>query len=137
MGLIDNMKELADLIKKAGDVDLYRKIVESEGEVMDLTREKRQLEDRVRELEGLLALQKIMVFKEPFFWQEGDGTPFCPACWEDKRAAIHLFLVFDNLERIRRDCPACKSVYTVNKGGARRSSEGAGPSGSGPQGWMR
>jgi hypothetical protein len=92
MGLLENMKEVADLIKKAGDIDLYRKIVESEGEVMELTREKRMLEDRVRELEKLLALQKQMIFKPPFYWQEGHETPYCPACWEARKMAVHLTL---------------------------------------------
>jgi len=32
VGVIENMKELANLIEKAGDLDLYRKIIESEGE---------------------------------------------------------------------------------------------------------
>lgn len=37
MGPLENIKEVADLIKKAGDIELYRKIAESEGEVIELT----------------------------------------------------------------------------------------------------
>jgi hypothetical protein len=47
MGVIENMKDIAELIKRAGDIELYRKMVESEGEVIDLTRENRRLGERV------------------------------------------------------------------------------------------
>ncbi len=43
MGITDNAEEIADLIKKVGDIELYRKIVELEGEIVDLTRQKRSL----------------------------------------------------------------------------------------------
>ena len=39
MGIIDNAKELADLLKAAGNTELYRKIVELEGEIIELTRQ--------------------------------------------------------------------------------------------------
>lgn len=134
MGLLENMKEVADLIKKVGDIELYRKVVESEGEVIELTREKRQLEDRVRELEALAALQKEMKFSVPFYFQDGDETPFCPTCWERNRAAVHLFLVFKNAGGTRWDCYSCKSSYMTDRQGARQPQPGGSP--HGPEGWM-
>jgi hypothetical protein len=134
MGLLENMKEVADLIKKAGDIDLYRKIVESEGEVMELTREKRMLEDRVSELEKLLALQKQMIFKPPFYWQEGDETPYCPACWEARKTAVHLTFDFDNPRRTKWDCKSCQQTYSVEKTGTVPTTGHRGP--SGPHSWM-
>ncbi len=116
MGVIENMKELADLIKKAGDIELYRKIVESEGEVIELTREKRRLEERVEELEKLLVLQEGMAFRAPFYFQDRDETPFCPRCWEASKRAVHLFHNFTNEENTRWDCPDCKRMYLVDAG---------------------
>jgi hypothetical protein len=43
MGVIDDVKEVGDLIKKYNDIELNRKIVNLEGEVLDLTRDKRRL----------------------------------------------------------------------------------------------
>ena len=48
MGIVENIKDAADLAKKVGDIELYRKIVRLEGEVMDLTREKHDTSDLVR-----------------------------------------------------------------------------------------
>jgi hypothetical protein len=109
MGVIENMKELADLIKKAGDIELYRKIVESEGEVIGLTRENRRLNERVGQLEGLVALQKRMIFRAPFYFQDGDQTPYCPRCWEASKCAVHLLLISGS----RWDCPNCKQMFLV------------------------
>ncbi len=115
MSLIDNMKEVADLIKKVGDTELYRKIVELEGEVIELTHENHQLKKKVEDLERKLALQKQMIFKAPLYFQEGDQTPYCPACWEEHRRAVHLVLQFRG-ERTRWDCPSCKQTYLLEAG---------------------
>src|SRR5712691_10147460 len=101
MGVIENMKDIADLIKKAGDIELYRKIVESEGEVIELTRQNRRLEEKVHELEKTLDLQKKMVHKPPFYYQEGDPTPFCSPCWETKTLPVHLIFDHDNEHETR------------------------------------
>lgn len=82
MGILDNAKEIADLIKKVGDVDLYRKIVELEGEIVELTRQKRALEERVAELTDALAFKSHLTYREPFYFADGDEVPYCPKCWE-------------------------------------------------------
>jgi hypothetical protein len=52
MGIVENIKDAADLAKKIGDIELYRKIVHLEGEVMDLTRDKRQADLKIEESQG-------------------------------------------------------------------------------------
>lgn len=59
MSVIDNIKEIAGLIKKVGDIELYRKIIELEGELIELTREKRNLEERVADLGKQLEISRI------------------------------------------------------------------------------
>jgi len=80
MSILENMKEVADLVKKIGDVELYRKIVELEGEVVELTRSKRLLEQQVEELEAQAAFKKKLSFRKPFYFAEGDDVPYCPRC---------------------------------------------------------
>jgi hypothetical protein len=119
MSIIDNAKEVADLVKKIGDIELYRKIVALEGEVIDLTREKRALENRVGELERAIVFTKKLTFKEPFYFAEGDATPYCPACWEIKREAVHVIRLWSEGGETKWDCPVCKNgikVATVRAG---------------------
>ena len=119
MGLIENVKEVADVIKKAGDIELYRKIIEAEGEIIELTRKNRHLEEEVQELKKKLALRGAMRFKEPFYYQEGDQTPYCPACWETKQAVVHVTLIYNEPIETRWDCPHCKQMYLVKNKGQR------------------
>lgn len=112
MSVISNAKEIAELIKKLGDVELYKKIVELEGEIIELTREKHSFEVRVEELQKVLQISKDMNFKEPFYYVEGDNVPFCPKCWEGDSTSVHLFNrgVFSEGET-KFECHHCKSVY--------------------------
>jgi len=111
MGVVENLKEAALVAQKMGQLDLYKQIVQAEDEVRNLTREKRRLEDRVAELESKLKLRAAMSFKAPFYYQQGDSVPFCPACYEGKEERpVHL---------TRRTgekwyCPVCRNDFAEN-----------------------
>lgn len=111
MGIIDNAKELADLIKKAGDVDLYRKIVELEGEIVELTRKTRNQEEEIQKLKQLLATTEKMTFKKPFYFLEDDPYPHCPKCWEVEKVAVHVDGPLQVVAGPRYDCPNCKTYF--------------------------
>jgi len=109
MSIISNAKEIADLIKKVGDMELYRKIVELEGEIIELTRKNRELEDQVDELKKLVDTAKTMEFRKPFYYTAGDPTPFCPRCWEVDKLTIHL--VDLNTVGSPWECKKCSSRF--------------------------
>jgi hypothetical protein len=106
MGIVENIKDAADLAKKVGDIELYRKIVHLEGEVMELTREKRQAEQKIEELQAQLALKTKMTFRQPFYYQEGDSVPFCAACYEKDGRPVHVVKSDDEWY-----CNVCKTFY--------------------------
>ena len=83
MGVIENLKEAATLVQQVGNLDLYRKLIESEREV-------ERLEAHVKELEKTLSLKTEMKYRDRYYYQDDDHTPFCPARWESKNQAIHL-----------------------------------------------
>jgi hypothetical protein len=116
MGVIENAKDIADLIKKAGDIELYRKICALEGEIIDLTREKRQAEHRAEELEKRLEFKQTLEFKEPFWMVQGDRTPYCASCWELKTTPVHLVWRWNQNAQTHWECPVCKNGYTVHGG---------------------
>jgi hypothetical protein len=120
MGIVENIKDAADLAKKVGDLELYRKIVHLEGEVMDLTREKRQAEQKIEELQKQLALRAKMTFKQPFYYQDGDAVPFCPRCFEKDTLAVHLTYEGADSSHARWDCKACTKMYLIEVQGAHR-----------------
>jgi hypothetical protein len=111
MSAVEHVKEVADLIRKFNDIDLNRRILNLETEVIDLTRDKRRADERIEVLEKTLKLQKELKFKAPFYWSEGDATPHCPACWEARLVAVHVVnsAVVGGHRHLR--CPACKESF--------------------------
>jgi rubrerythrin len=107
MGVVENLKDLAELAQKVGQIELQKKILEAEDQVREVTQEKRRLEDRVEELERALKLKNTMKFKAPFYYQEGDEVPFCPACYEKDGRAVHV-VKNDDAEWY---CNVCKTFY--------------------------
>jgi hypothetical protein len=55
MGVVENIKDVAELVKKFNDIELNRRILDLENEVLDLSRAKCYAEERVEELERTLA----------------------------------------------------------------------------------
>lgn len=110
MSIISDAKEIADLIKKLGDVELYRKIVELEGQIIELTQQNRLLQGQIEELEKALELKEKMRWKKPFYFMEGDSDPYCPQCWEADGLAIHLKDIGRVHAGHRWDCPKCNTM---------------------------
>jgi hypothetical protein len=111
MSIIDNVKEIADLVKKAGDIDLYRRIVGLEGEVLDLSRRNRELEYKIEELREVVDISKKLVFKAPFYWIPDDKIPFCSKCWEENKKPIHMLLTDPDSRYYA--CPVCDFGTTL------------------------
>jgi len=138
MGVIENMKEVADLVKQIGDIELNRKIMSLEKEIHELTRDKMRLETKLHEAEELLRKKKALIFKEPFFYDEGDAVPHCPACWSANNIAVHLHFVFERDDATRWDCPHCKQHYMVRKDrSTKRHRLQVEPYDGGSNSWMR
>ncbi|MGI9303344.1 MAG: hypothetical protein ACR2RB_11645, partial [Gammaproteobacteria bacterium] len=77
MSIIDNMKEIASVIKELDNVDLYRKIVELEGETIELIRVNRELEDRLSSLQRNQGIIAALDFDSPFFVNAEGSELFC------------------------------------------------------------
>lgn len=107
MGAIDNVKELAKLVKEIGNMELYRQILDLQGEIMELTQANRDLQGNVRELEGKLSQVAKMTFRSPFYYADDDEVPYCPRCWEAKKQAIHFPPAMPTGAGPQYRCPEC------------------------------
>ena len=110
MGIVENLKDLADLAKKVGQIELQKQILEAEEQVRELAREKRQLQDKVDELQRVLHLRKDMKRKGLLYYQDGDSSPYCPTCLEKDERAVHV--VPQGTEGTDEwTCNVCKNFY--------------------------
>ncbi|OGW84793.1 MAG: hypothetical protein A3C35_05760 [Omnitrophica bacterium RIFCSPHIGHO2_02_FULL_46_11] len=115
MGIIENAKDIADVIKKIGDVELYRQIVNLEGQIIDLTRSNRKLENEIERLREITNYKNKLIFKNPFYYLENDPHPFCPKCWEANRSVVHLDGPLNVVAGSRYDCHNCKDYYIAER----------------------
>jgi len=111
MGVIENAKEIASLVRDLGNMDLYRKIIDLESEIVELTTDNMDLQKEVGKLQEKLALKGKMTFRKPFYYMENDETPYCPKCWEADRKTIHLLGPTKVIAGPRYDCPECKQHF--------------------------
>lgn len=111
MSVIDNAKELAALIQKLGNTDLYRRIVELEGEIIELTREKHELDQRLAVQDKHAEIIKTLRFDSPFYVSQDKQELFCARCIESCQCAVHVVKT-NKIERWRYwMCPECKTEY--------------------------
>jgi regulator of replication initiation timing len=138
MGIIDNAKELATAVHEIKNLELYERVLNLNAGILDLVDENRKLRIEIEESNKKLELHQKMNFNEPFYYQDGDKTPFCSACWETKKMPVHVTFIFDHERDTRWDCPSCKHTYMVSKNRSSIPATGFGFSGpSSPHGWMR
>jgi hypothetical protein len=117
MGVVENMKDVADLVKKFNDIELNRRILTLENEVLDLSRDKRRAEEKIEELERALRFSKTLILRDGFYWVEGDPTAFCTGCWDAKRLAVHVKRLALPVHHSRFQCPHCETFYALRNTG--------------------
>jgi hypothetical protein len=111
MTAVDYVKNLSEFVKKFNDIELNRRILELEDEVLKLSRDKRNGEERIDELETALKFDKKLELKDGFYWAEGDNVGFCTACWDSSRKAIHVKRLPYPDKGHRYECPHCKTLF--------------------------
>jgi hypothetical protein len=116
MGILDNAKEVAKAVQEIHNLELYQRVLNLHSDIIDIVEENNRLRAKNQELFEILQTQKQMSFTEPFYWQEGDKTPYCAARWESHRKSIHVVMKHDEDSYTRWECPSCKHNYRIDKG---------------------
>lgn len=72
MGVVDTLKETIGLLQKVDNIDLYRRMLDLQTQVMALVEENQTLKQR-------LATRDELTFDANAYWR-GEEGPFCSAC---------------------------------------------------------
>ncbi|MGE0406947.1 MAG: hypothetical protein AB7O65_11660 [Candidatus Korobacteraceae bacterium] len=121
MGILENAKQVASAVQEINNLELYQRVLNLRTDILDLVEENKRLHDENDQLKRTLAVRAQMIFKEPFYYQDGDATPFCPACWEVQQTTVHVVMRYRNETETRWDCPGCKQMYLIKDPNARAS----------------
>ncbi len=118
------------------NLELYQRVLNLHSDIIALVEENNRLRGENEELGKIVALKQAMQFGEPFYYQEGDETPYCPACWETKNVTVHVTFGVARTNDTLWNCPGCKHMYWVKK---NRNPEVSAPIRvvGGSNGWMR
>jgi len=130
----DLIKEAMSLARSAKNtdlaeklIDLYRdfvelmdatqqKIAELQRETIELSQQKLQLAQKVDDLEKSVRLKAEMIFTPPLYFRKGDSTPFCPACFEGDKRAVHLVNygsgTYSGIQKTHWYCKLCKNEFS-------------------------
>jgi len=118
MGILDNAKEVADLVKKYNDLDFYQKIVDIRDEIFQLREENLALRQRVKELEDsedissrLRRAGNVYKLKES---DDSESGPYCMTCWDADRKLVNLILSKDRWGTHIK-CNRCNKKTVSNK----------------------
>jgi RNA-splicing ligase RtcB len=73
--------KMAELISTLADIKI---------ELSEVQVSQRAKEEKILELEKLLAKKERVIFKQDMYWMEGDEVPFCKVCFEKDAKYHHL-----------------------------------------------
>jgi len=117
MGILDNAKEVAELVKKYNDLDLYQKIVDLRDEIFKLREENLALRGRAKELEKSKDISsRLRRDGNVYRLKEADGSesgPYCMTCWDADRKLVNVIISKDRFGTHFR-CYNCKKGTKSN-----------------------
>jgi len=79
------LKEGANAIREAKNLELYERMLAVYGDVMELVEQNRELVEENRLLKTRLKTQEELVHDGERYWIEKDGRrsgPYCATCWD-------------------------------------------------------
>lgn len=124
MGWYDVAKDAISVAQKAGDIDLYKKLLDLEHDMQDMQHENDELREQLKDLHDSMDLENEMEVSEDkkLFYRNHQGEmagPYCPVCWQkDKRLS---YLQHGGYKGIDLVCPICS--YKIDLGGHDQESK--------------
>lgn len=119
MSLYDGIKDVAKVIQKADNVDLYRQLLDLCQQALDMQAEIERLTKETRELRDAQELKtKIIRHDEPFITLEGhpDNEMYCSTCYAKERLLIQVQDFHNGYFR----CPNCNTNGVCDQSLANR-----------------
>lgn len=108
MSLYDGIKDVAKVIQKADNIELYRQLLDLGQQALDMQAEIERLTKENRELREAQELKtKIIRHEEPFITLEGhsDNERYCATCYGRE----HVLIQVRDLHNGYFSCPGCQT----------------------------
>ena len=95
-GALEHVKEIAALVKKYEDQDLYQRIVDLRDEIFALREENLSLKETLKQMQDAADISDDLVREGNFYYRKLAGGskagPYCLACWDGDRKLVSVQL---------------------------------------------
>lgn len=111
MSTISDVKELAKLIQDLGRMDLYKKVVDLQSDIVELTEERNRLREENRVLKEKKSIKDSLRFDTNLYWlKKGNNEigPFCQSCMDSEEKLVRL-IEYGHSEYL--ECSVCKKYF--------------------------
>ena len=99
MSILDNAKQIAELIKKYKDQDLYERIVALREEILEIREENITLKHDLKTLKEASSISARLRRDGNSYFLDDDTSkthPYCLTCWDADRKLVSLILTRRN-----------------------------------------
>ncbi|MBI5817527.1 MAG: hypothetical protein HZA88_00920 [Verrucomicrobia bacterium] len=112
MSLVDNAKDIYELVKKSATIEVQEKLMGLREEALTLQEENLSLKKRVRDLEEAAEKRVELQIDGEMYWRVKQGGqregPFCTRCHDTKSQLVHLRKDYASYDWY---CLECKTGY--------------------------
>lgn len=94
MGLYQGIKDVANVVQKADNIELYKKLLDLSAQALDLQAEIAQLKEENAELRKSHDLEsRVIRHTEPYITLRDDAPEiqYCAVCWGHDKKLIQLY----------------------------------------------
>jgi len=111
LSIIGDIKSISEIVQKADNIELYRKILDLQYEAMKVIEKMNELKEENRLLMEKLENVENLTFKDKMYFKNGDSKPFCSRCWDADSKLIRLHGDGEGWFQ----CPSCKTIVNNEK----------------------
>lgn len=113
---ISDLKNIADILQKAGKTEELQKIYELQQQQLDMQSEIQELKKENEALKEKLNEKEEIHFDKArgvYVKNGAEDEYFCPTCWEKDKNQIRLHRRGD--DDVLYDCKVCKNYFETKK----------------------
>lgn len=109
MAVFDELKSIADVLRKADKIPEFQIILDIQQKLLDLQQENAKLKEDNKILKSLEKFERSLVYENnAYYFVNDDGTkegPYCPVCWGGDGKKIRM----RDLDNDYFYCDRCKA----------------------------
>ncbi|MBR3297927.1 MAG: hypothetical protein IKI64_01855 [Clostridia bacterium] len=116
MSLYEGIKDVAKVLQRADNVELYIKLIDLSSQALDLQDEISRLKDENRELRKAKELdERIVRHTQPYLTLKDEEPEilYCANCWGKEGAMIQMLILDQNSPHRSAYCHNCQTRFRV------------------------